>query len=570
MGHASATSDPRPEHHNPSGRRTAGVRRGSPALPTLSWRTILLGAAALLAATGCARRETRAAAAVRAQTLLLGNGAEPADLDPQVVTIYTDQNILLALFEGLTAVDEKTSQAVPAAAKSWDVSADGLTWTFHLRDGLRWSNGELLVADDFVQSWQRMLSPALGAEYANLLYPIKNAEAFNQGSVADPGVLGLSAPDRNTVKVVLERPIPYFPVLVAQPPWFPVNPRVLEHFGATSRRGTLWTRPGNLVGNGPFTLEEWIPNARILVAKNPSYWNAETVTLRQIVFFPTENPETEERDFRAGQLHVTYSLPVSKMDTYRRDAPDRLRVDPFLQTFFLRFNVKRPPFDDPRVRRALSLAIDRDIIAKRVLSGAYPPAHSFTPPDCGGYTPKARVDLDAGRARSLLAEAGHAGGAGLPIFEVQVRNDGVQAPVMEAIQAMWAKELGVHVTLATLEQKTWIQNQQMLNYSVSTAGWAGDFLDPVTFLDLFVTDGGNNWTGWADGSYDRLIREAAGTTDPQERLEVFQKAEAYLLEKAPVAPLFFGAHSYLIDPAVKGWTAALLGYHRYALVRLGD
>jgi oligopeptide transport system substrate-binding protein len=528
----------------------------------------MLVGAALLGTVACARRETPAAAAIGTQTLLLGNGAEPADLDPQVVTIYSDQNILLALFEGLTAVDEKTSEAVPAAAKSWEVSADGLTWTFHLRDGLRWSNGEALTAGDFVQSWTRMLSPALASEYANLLYPIRNAEAFNGGRVSDPGMLGLSAPDSVTVEVVLERPTAYFPILVAQPPWYPVNPRVLERFGATSKRGTLWTRPGNLVGNGAFTLKEWVPNARIVVAKNPAYWNAEKVTLDQIVFFPTENPDTEERDFRAGQLHVTYSLPVSKLDAYRRDAPDRLRVDPFLQTFFLRFNVRRPPFDDPRVRRALSLAIDRDIISRRVLSGGYPAAHFFTPPDCGGYTARARVDLDAERARSLLSDAGHPGGRGIPAFEVQVRNDGVQAPVMEAIQAMWAKELGIHVTLSTLEQKTWIQNQQTLSYSVSTAGWAGDFLDPVTFLDLFVTDGGNNWTGWGDAAYDGLIREAAGTYDPKARMEVFQKAEARLLEQAPVTPLFFGARAYLIVPAVKGWEPALLGYHRYAFVRL--
>jgi oligopeptide transport system substrate-binding protein len=536
--------------------------------PPLHWRPVLLGAAAALALSGCARRETAVEAATKAQTLLLGNGAEPEDLDPQVVTIYTDQNILLSLFEGLTAVDEKTSLAVPAQAKSWEVSGDGLTWTFHLRDGLRWSNGEALTAGDFVASWKRILSPALGAEYANLLYPIKNAEAFNRGRVADAGALGLSAPDPLTVKVLLESPVPYFAVLVAQPPWYPVNPRVLDRFGAMAKRGTLWTRPGNLVGNGPFTLQEWVPNSRITVARNPAYWNAGTVTLRKIMFFPTEDPDTEERDFRAGQLHVTYSLPVAKVGAYRRDAPGLLRVDPFLQTFFLRFNVKRPPFDDPRVRRALALAINRDIIAERVLSGGYPAAHSLTPPDCGGYTARARVDLDAEQARRLLAEAGHAGGKGIAPFEVQVRNDGVQPPVMEAIQAMWSKELGIRVTLATLEQKTWIQNQQTLNYTVSTAGWAGDFLDPDTFLDLFVTDGGNNWTGWSDRAYDHLIDQAARTADPGARFEIFQKAEAYLLEQAPVTPLFFGARTYLIDPAVKGWIPALLGFHRYALVRL--
>ena len=528
---------------------------------------IALGAALLLAA-GCARRESAADAATRDQTLLLGNGAEPEDLDPQVVTAYTDQNILLALFEGLTAVDERTSQAVPAAAESWESSLDGLTWTFRLRAGLRWSNGDPLTADDFVQSWRRILTPAFAAEYAYLLYPVRNAEAFNSGKLADPAALGIAAPDSRTLRIELAHPTPYFPILVALPPWYPVNPRVLAKFGAMGRRSTPWTRPGNLVGNGPFTLAEWTPNSRIVVARNPAYWNAAAVSLRQVIFFPIESPDTEEKDFRAGQLHVTYALPVARIAAYRRDHPGQLRVDPFLQTFYLRFNVQRPPFDDPRVRRALSLAINRDQIAEKVLSGGYPAAHAMTPPDCGGYTAVARVDLDIPEAVRLLAAAGHPGGRGIPSFEVQVRNDDVQPAVMEAVQEMWAKELGVHATLTTLEQKTWIQNQQTLNYAATTSSWAGDFLDPVTFLDLFVTHGGNNWTGWGDPAYDRMIAEAAAATDPAARFGVFQRAEAYLLLNGPVAPLYHGAHSYLIAPAVKGWEPALLGYHRYQLVRL--
>ena len=523
-----------------------------------------------LAVCGCARHETRAASAIKSQTLLLGNGAEPEDLDPQVVTAYSDQNILLALFEGLTAMDEKTSEPVPAAATSWEASPDGLVWTFHLREGLHWSNGEPLAADDFVQSWQRILSPGFGAEYANLFYCIKGAESFNQGTTSDSAVLGISAPDSLTVRIVLERPTPYLPVLVALPPWYPLNPRVLEHFGATAKRGTAWTRAGNLVGNGPFVLDEWTPNSRIVVAKNLNYWNADQVTLQQIVFFPNESPDAEEKDFRAGQLHVTFALPLAKIDAYRRESPSLLRVDPFLQTYFLRFNTTKPPFDDPRVRRALSLAVNRDLIARRVLSGGYPPAHSFTPPDCGGYTARARVELNLEQARKLLADAGFPGGKGIAPFEVQVRNDEVQPAVMEAIQAMWSKGLGVKATLATLEQKTWIQNQQTLNNTVSTAGWAGDFLDPVTFLDLFTSGGGNNWTGWGDKAYDKILLDAAAAHSPAERLEVFQKAEAYLLDQGPVAPLYFGARSYLISPSVKGWAPALLGYHRYAFVRLEE
>lgn len=254
-----------------SGDAPAAVLPHDQQLLPLIFRSALIFGLGILLVAGCTRRETAAESALRTETLLLGNGGEPEDLDPQIVTAYSDQNILLALFEGLTAVDEKTSQAVPAAAQSWEVSPDGLTWTFHLREGLRWSNGEPLTADDFVRSWRRMLSPAIAAEYANLLYPIKNAEAFNKGTVSDPSVLGLSAPDSRTLRIELARPTPYMPILVAQPPWFPVNPRVLERFGATARRSTAWTRAGNLVGNGPFTLAEWVPNSRIVVGKNPNY-----------------------------------------------------------------------------------------------------------------------------------------------------------------------------------------------------------------------------------------------------------------------------------------------------------
>jgi len=544
--------------------------RGAPPPPRLISRVGRLLCAGLLAFAGCARREAPVEAATRAQTLLLGNGAEPEDLDPQIVTAYTDQNILLALFEGLTAIDEKTSKAVPAAAQSWETSQDGLVWTFHLREGLRWSNGEPLTADDFVQSWQRALSPAIASEFADLLYPIKNAEEFNQGATSDPAVLGITAPDAHTVRIVLERPTPYMAVLVAQPPWFPVNPRVLNQFGAMTKRDTPWTRAGNLVGNGPFTLEEWTPNSRVVVSKNLEYWDAGTVTLRQIVFFPNDSPDTEEKDFRAGQLHVTYALPVAKISVYRHGTPELLRIDPFLQTFFLRFNVRKAPFDDPRVRRALSLAIDRNSISRNVLYSAYPAAHSLTPPNCGGYTARAQVGLDIAAARALLAEAGHPGGAGIPPFEVQLRNDGVQPPVMEAIQAMWEKELGIHANLATLEQKTWLQNQETLDYTVSMSGWAGDFADPVTFLDLFVTGSGKNWTGWGNPAYDQLLESAAREASPPARLEIFQKAESLLLDQGPISPLYFGAHSYLIQPSVRGWAPALLGYHRYAFVRLEE
>jgi oligopeptide transport system substrate-binding protein len=344
----------------------------------------------------------------------------------------------------------------------------------------------------------------------------------------------------------------------------------LQKFGAMDKQGTPWTRPGNLVGNGAFTLVEWQPNARITVAKNPRYWNAAQTTLQRIEFFPIENPDVEERNFRAGQLHVTYSLPVTKVQSWRDREPTKLRVDPFLQTVFVAFNTKKPPFDDERVRRAFALAIDREALAKSALAGSRAPAFAATPPGTNGYTARAHAGLNIAEAQQLLTAAGHAGGVGLPALTLQVRNDELQPTVAEALQAVWQHALGVHVDIAPMEQKTWLQNQRTLNYTLSTYSWIGDFPDPLTFLGNFTSTNGNNWTGWSNPPYDALIARAETTSDATVRREIFQQAEALLLEATPVTPLYHGAQTYLIAPTVQNWYPALLGGRRYQLVRLGE
>ena len=527
----------------------------------------LLSSALCLLNTSCGRRTAPTEVGIGTQTLLVGNGAEPQSLDPHLVTAYTDQNILLALFEGLCALDETTSRAVPAAAERWEISADGLVYTFHLRPDLKWSTGEPLVAGDFVFAWRRALAPALGSEYAYLQHPLKNAAAFNAGTLTDPVALGAEALDERTLRLTLEQPTPYLPALTANPVWFPLSPRALAATGTTTDRANDWTRT-HLVGNGPFTFAEWRPNAHVKVRRNLHYWDVGSVRLQAITFLPTESPETEERNFRAGQVHVTHALPPTKLATYREEDPAALRVDPFLQTIFLRFNTTKPPFTDARVRRAFALGIDRPAITRNVLRGANPPATHFTPPALAGYTARAGVSADFDQARALLAEAGFPGGRGLPVFNLQVRNDAQQPGMAEVLQARWARELGVQLEIRTLEQKTWVQNQQNLDYQISGAGWIGDFADPVTFLDLFVGHGGNNWTGWKDVAYDEFIARAAAATDPAARLECFQQAEARLLTEAPITPVFWGARTYLIHPAVQGWEPALLGFHQYKKVYL--
>ncbi len=532
----------------------------------------LLGSVACLAALGpfgCARRETPAEAGVRTQTLLFGNGADPADLDPQVINAFTDSVIDYALFEGLTKLDAKTSRAVPDLAERWDVSSDGRTYTFHLRPSARWSNGDPVTAADFTYSFQRILTPSFAAAYAYMLWPIKNAEAFNSGRITDFSLVGARALDPVTLELTLERPTAYLPALAAHNTWLPVHKPVVERFGRMDEKGTAWTRPGNLVGNGAFTLAEWVPNARVAVVKNPLYWDAANTRLNRIEFYPIERPEIEDLNYRSGQLHATYALPMSKVDSYRSHEPVDFQVDQVLSTYYLFVNVTRPPFDNLKLRQALAHGLDREVLSRDITRGLFPPAHSLTPPGCGGYTPRAGISDDFAEARRLLAEAGYPGGRGLPSIEVQCYETEVPLRMLEVIQAMWLRELGVRITIAEVEQKTLFQNQQDRNYSIAFSGWIADIPDPVTFLGTMVTGGGNNWAGWSNREFDRLMDEASGATDNARRLELFQRAEAIMLGEAPLIPLYYRPQVYAISPLVHGWTTNSIGYHELNRIWLG-
>jgi oligopeptide transport system substrate-binding protein len=537
-------------------------------LSTMRSRLLVAGLLVFAFAAGCAKRESPAEEGIRTKTLLLGNGAEPQDLDPQTCTLYTDANVLMALFEGLTCLDEKTSQAVPGVAERWDVSPDGLVYTFHLRADARWSNGDPVTADDFVYSFHRILSPGLASEYSYMLYFIKNAEAFNGGKISDFAQVGAKALDARTLQVTLDHPCPFLPAVAAHQSWYPVHRATIEKFGRMDQRNSLWTRPENSVGNGPFMLKEWTPNSRIIVVKNPNYWDAARNHLNAVVFFPTDDIATDESNFRADQVHATYQLLPDRIEHYRNEAPQFLRIDPFIETEYLQFNVTKPPLNDPRVRQALARAIDRVAIARDILHDSCQPANALTPPHTAGYTPEAKIPTDFETARKLLAGAGYPGGKNFPVLEIQTKNDNIWRAVAEAIQEMWKRELGIQVEIVSLEQKTWMSNSQALNYEVNLYRWIGDYNDPSTFLYLFKSGSGNNNTGWASADYDRLNNEADRAADPATRNALMQKAEALLLNEAPIAPIYYGTRTYLIQPYVKGWVPALLGYHRYQLIDL--
>ncbi len=534
----------------------------------MSLRSLVALVLLATAFTGCLKRETPVEAARASQTLLIGNGAEPADLDPHIAVTYNDYNILVSLFEGLTVIDEASSRPLPGAASRWDISADGLTYTFHLRpDGL-WSNGDSVTAQDFVFSIERILNPKLASDYAYMLDVLAGAADYTAGKLTDFSQVGAKALDARTLQLTLARPTPYLLSLTAHQAWFPVHSASVLKAGAPHARGTGWTKPGSLIGNGPFVLSEWKPDQHILVTQNPRHPSAATSRIKAVKFFPVADPGVDERAFRAGQTHLTYDVLPDRLDAWRREAPDTLRVDPFLETFYVRFTTTKPPFTDVRVRRALSLAIDREAVAGPVMRGSRKPAYSLVPPDTAGYTSTAAVRTDPAEARRLLAEAGFPEGKGFPKFEVKMNADPVNTKVFEAIQQMWRKELGIDCTLSTMDFRVYIDAMQTLAFDVLRSRWVGDFNDPATFTDLFTSTSGNNNTGWKNPAYDRLIAAASHELDTARRFDLLRQAEAVLLDEVPATPVFYGTRTYLIHPDVKGWVPALLGVHRYQTLHL--
>jgi oligopeptide transport system substrate-binding protein len=322
------------------------------------------------------------------------------------------------------------------------------------------------------------------------------------------------------------------------------------------------------VGNGPFVLDQWRVNDVIVVKKSPTYWDRDHVRLNAIHYYPIESDDTEERAFRSGQLHSTEMMPLSKIDYYKTNYPDLLNISPFLGTYFYRINVTKPPLNDKRVRRALALAIDRESLVKNVRRGGELPAFNYTPPGTAGYTCRASLHEDLAEARRLLAEAGYPDGKGLPTIELLYNTLEAHRTLAEAIQQMWKKNLGIDVQLVNQEWKVYLDSQRTLNYQICRAAWIGDYVDPNSFLDEFVTGGGNNETGWSNAEYDRLIAEAARTGDPAQRLEVFQKAEAILMDELPIIPIYFYTRVYLKRPELKGWYPTLLDNHTFKYVYL--
>lgn len=516
----------------------------------------------------CSSKKTAVEIGNAAQILHLGNQTEPQDLDPHIVTGEPELRILSALLEGLVSQDPKDLHPIGGVASRWEISPNGLVYTFYIRDNAQWSNKERLTAHDFVYSCKRMLSPALGAEYAYMMYNVVNAEAYNKKQCLSFDSVGVKAPNDSTFVVTLNNPTPYFLSLLSHTAWMPVHKATIEKFGKIDLRGTAWTRPENFVGNGPFTLKRWVLNKEIIVEKNATYWDAQTVKLSAIHFYPIESAQTEERAFRAGQLHVTCNVPVNKIEQLVAEKSPLLHIDPYLATYYYLFNVNKPPFDNVLVRRALTLAIDRTSIVKNVCKGGQLPAFSFTPHNTAGYFSSTVLNENIDSAKALLARAGYPDGKGFPPVELLYNTLELHQTIAQVMQEMWKKNLNIDVQLVNQEWKVYLDAQKRKDYFISRAGWSGDYNDPNTFLDLWITGGGNNRAGFSNVEYDSLIAKTQSATNQEERYALFNKAEEILLRELPILPIYFYVSSHLRAESVKGWYGNILDRHPYKYVFL--
>ena len=514
--------------------------------------------------TGCGSGESNISLGNRTGILYWGNGTEPASLDPHIATGVPEHHIMSSVMEGLVLKDRRSLEPRPGVAESWTISDDGRVYTFKLRDDARWSNGDPHIANDYVWSWWRALQPALGNQYAYMLFPIKNAKRYYDRETEDFGDVGVKALDQRTLQVTLTNPTPYFLQLLDHYSLFPVHQATIEKFGNADQRGTRWSYEGNLVSNGPFKLDEWKINRHITVTRNLHYWDNDNVALNGIVFKPVENTVTEERMFRAGQLHVTSSVPADKISTYRKSNSTELKIAPYLGTYFYRLNIKTPQLQDRRVRRALGMAIDREKLVENITKGGQIPAYTMTPPGTMGYYPKSTLAFDPEGAKNLLSEAGYPNGEGFPAIEILYNTNEGHRKIAVALQEMWKDYLNIDIKLLNQEWKVYLATESAGDYQISRGGWIGDYVDPNNFLDMFLCGGGNNRTGWCNEEYDRLILEVAPSqSSHEERLAVFQQAETMLLDDMPIIPVYTYTSLKLVDSSVENLDGNIMNQAMY-------
>ncbi|MEZ5826196.1 MAG: peptide ABC transporter substrate-binding protein [Geminicoccaceae bacterium] len=527
---------------------------------TRHFRPLALAAILLLGSTALASAEA---------VYHRGNSAEPETLDQHLTSTVYEANILRDLYEGLVTYDA-AGKAVPGAAESWTVSDDGLTYTFKLRANAKWSNGDAVTAEDFVYSYRRILDPATGGKYADVLFPIAGAEAFNKGEGAVDAV-GVSAPDAQTVVITLANATPYFLQLLTHQTSLPVHRATVE------ANPDGFTKPGVMVTNGPYVLTEWVPNAHIKAEKNTHFHAADSVAIDAVYFYPTEDRSAALRRFEAGELQSNNDGPVEQMDYMRENLGDRLRLAPYLGTYYYAVNASKPPFDDVRVRQALSMVIDREFLADEIWGGTMVAGYSLVPPGIDNYGEPAYADyretplLDREDAAiALLADAGY--GADNPIkVDIRFNTSENHQKTATAIADMW-KPLGVETTLTNADTKThYAILRDRGDFDVARAGWIGDYSDPQNFLFLVESENdGFNYARYENADYDALMDKAAATVDLDERAKVLFEAEQIFMRDVPYIPLMYYGSISIVSDKLQGWEDNLMNVHPTRYMSISD
>jgi oligopeptide transport system substrate-binding protein len=494
------------------------------------------------------------------QVLRRANGDEPQTLDPHRSEGVPSGHILRDLFEGLTS-ESPSGSVIPGAAVRWNISRDGKTYTFYLRRGALWSNGDPVTTDDFVYGLRRSASPSTASNYAQMLLPIENASEVLNGDLPLTN-LGVEALDEFTLQIRLKDPTPYFLGMLNHPTTFPV------HRGNVREHGEHFSRPGNLVSNGAFVLAEWAVRSHIKLERNPQYWNAENVILQEVYYYPTEDASTALKQYRSGVLDWTYEVPNSHFGWLRDHLPDELVISPWLGSYFFGFNLSREPFrDNLELRTALSLAINREVITEKVTQFGEQPSFVLVPPGIDDY--ESPVPEWAGwtqqereaEARRLYQLAGYDEEAPLRV-EMRYNSSENHKKIALAIASMWKQVLGVHVTMINEEWKVFLQTRsQKIVTQVFRAGWISDYSDPFSFLGLFRTGYGQNDYAYSNSLYDSLMDQIASERIPGRRRRLMHEAERMLLQDMPVIPVYTYVTKRMVDPKVSGWQNNVMDHH---------
>ncbi|QUG75909.1 oligopeptide ABC transporter substrate-binding protein OppA [Erwinia sp. E602] len=488
------------------------------------------------------------------QELVRGNGAEIQSMDPHKIEGVPESNVSRDVLEGLVITDE-SGKLAPGVAESWESKEGGKVWIFHLRNTAKWSNGEPVTAKDFVYSWRRLADPKTASPYASYLQygHLLNVDQIIDGKAA-PDTLGVKALDDHTLEVTLSEAVPYFDKLVIHPPMSPLYQPVIDKFGEK------WTQPANFVGNGAFKPKEWVVNERIVLERNPQYWDNAHTVLNKVTFLPIPSEVTDTNRYRSGSSDMTYNyLPIELYQKVKKEIPQEIRAEPYLCTYYYEINNQKPPFNDVRVRTALKLGLDRDIMVKKVKAQDEDPAWSFTPPyidDIKLQAPEWTTWTQEKRneeAKKLLAEAGYTADKPLT-FDLLYNTSDLHKKLAIAAASIWKKNLGVNVKLQNQEWKTFLDTRHQGNFDVARAAWCADYNEPSTFLNIMQSDSSSNTSHYKSAEFDKTLAEALTVADEGKRAEVYARAEKILDNDSAIAPVYYYKNIRLVKPYVGGYT----------------